>query len=172
MDGSSSAPAIQQLGILHLAACAALLVTVVVASGVLRLGLEGRLVTSATRCAVQLLVLCAYVLEPLFSRDSPWLILGYVFLIIWLASREASSRLKYSYVGLRSHFIVSFGCGAGSVILYATVLVLASRGPFFDRPRFAVPRDAGLLSSVRAVGRRELVNRPGSGSVLGEAVRA
>ena len=39
MDGSSSAPAIQQLGILHLAACAALLVTVVVASGVLRLGL-------------------------------------------------------------------------------------------------------------------------------------
>ena len=53
MDPAQDAhePAIAQLGVWHLVACAALLVVVVAASASLELGLESRLVVSALRCA-------------------------------------------------------------------------------------------------------------------------
>ena len=115
--------AIQQLGVTHLFACVLLLTVVIAASHALRLDLAGRLVVSASRCAVQLLILCAFVLEPLFGRNDPKLIVAYLSLIVALAAKEASSRLKYGYAGLRLHFAAAFACGAGSVILYAAVFV-------------------------------------------------
>ena len=117
--------AIQQLGLTHLFACALLLTVVIAASHFLQLDLAGRIVISASRCAVQLLILCAFVLEPLFGRNDPKLIVAYLSLIVALAAKEASSRLKYGYAGLRLHFAAAFACGAGSVILYAAVFVSA-----------------------------------------------
>ena len=70
--------AIQQLGITHLFACALLLTVVIAASHVLQLDLAGRIIVSASRCAVQLLILCAFVLEPLFGRNDPKLIVAYL----------------------------------------------------------------------------------------------
>ena len=115
--------AIQQLGVTHLFACVLLLIFVIAASHVLRLDFAGRIIISASRCAVQLLILCAFVLEPLFGRNDPKLIVAYLSLIVALAAKEASSRLKYGYAGLRLHFAAAFACGAGAVILYAAVFV-------------------------------------------------
>ena len=115
--------AIQSLGVTHLFACASLLIFVIAASHVLQLDLASRIVVSASRCAVQLLILCAFVLEPLFGRNDPRLIVAYLSLIVALAAKEASSRLKYGYAGLRLHFAAAFACGAGAVILYAAVFV-------------------------------------------------
>ncbi|KAH8045500.1 hypothetical protein JL722_14189 [Aureococcus anophagefferens] len=141
MDADLSKPAIAQLGFWHLVACGALLAVVVAASKTLELGLESRLVVSALRCAGQLMLLCAFVLEPLFERNSPPLIAAYLCLIVALASsREASSRLNYDYASVYYHFSVAFAVGAGSVIMYATCLVL-DLTPFYDA-KYLVPVSA------------------------------
>ena len=139
-------PAIAQLGVWHLVACAALLVVVVAASASLELGLESRLVVSALRCATQLMVLCAFVLEPLFQKNSPALICGYLCLIIALASREASARLTYAYEGVYAHFFLAFAVGAGCVIAYAASLVLALE-PFYDA-KYLIPVSGMVVGNV------------------------
>ena len=117
--------AIANLGASHLLACGLLLGVVVATSAYLRLGLAGRIVLSAARCAGQLLLLCGFILEPLFQRNSPPLVVGYLALIVALAAREASARLKYGYDGVGRDFFCAFCVGAGSVIVYAAVFVLA-----------------------------------------------
>ncbi|KAH8054571.1 hypothetical protein JL721_10455 [Aureococcus anophagefferens] len=146
MDADLSKPAIAQLGFWHLVACGALLAVVVAASKTLELGLESRLVVSALRCAGQLMLLCAFVLEPLFERNSPPLIAAYLCLIVALASREASSRLNYDYASVYYHFSVAFAVGAGSVILYATCLVL-DLTPFYDA-KYLVPVSGMVVGNV------------------------
>jgi putative ABC transport system permease protein len=146
MDADLSKPAIAQLGFWHLAACGALLAVVVAASKTLELGLESRLVVSALRCAGQLMLLCAFVLEPLFERNSPPLIAAYLCLIVALASREASSRLNYDYASVYYHFSVAFAVGAGSVIMYATCLVL-DLTPFYDA-KYLVPVSGMVVGNV------------------------
>ena len=138
--------AIQQLGVTHLFACVLLLIFVIAASHALRLDLAGRIVISASRCAVQLLILCAFVLEPLFGRNDPKLIVAYLSLIVALAAKEASSRLKYGYAGLRLHFAAAFACGAGSVILYAAVFVLALSPPW--DAKYVVPVSGMVVGNV------------------------
>ncbi|KAH8087656.1 hypothetical protein JL720_6974 [Aureococcus anophagefferens] len=146
MDADLSKPAIAQLGFWHLVACGALLAVVVAASKTLELGLESRLVVSALRCAGQLMLLCAFVLEPLFERNSPPLIAAYLCLIVALASREASSRLNYDYASVYYHFSVAFAVGAGSVIMYATCLVL-DLTPFYDA-KYIVPVSGMVVGNV------------------------
>ena len=138
--------AIQQLGLAHLFACALLLTVVIAASHFLQLDLAGRIIISASRCAVQLLILCAFVLEPLFGRNDPKLIVAYLSLIVALAAKEASSRLKYGYAGLRLHFAAAFACGAGSVILYAAVFVLALSPPW--DAKYVVPVSGMVVGNV------------------------
>jgi len=138
--------AIQQLGAGQLFACVLLLSVVITASHLLQLDLAGRIIISASRCAVQLLVLCAFVLEPLFGRNDPKLIVAYLSLIVALAAKEASSRLKYGYDGLRLHFAISFACGAGSVILYAAVFVLALSPPW--DAKYVVPVSGMVVGNV------------------------
>ncbi|KAJ1462463.1 hypothetical protein M885DRAFT_456134 [Pelagophyceae sp. CCMP2097] len=138
--------AVQNIDSRHLGLCASALLLVVLASRLLELGLERRIVVAALRCAVQLTVLCAFVLEPMFTRNSPWMILAYLGLIIVLASREASARLKYVYPGIRKDFCFAFAAGGGAVVVFAVGAVL-QLDPWWDA-MYAVPVSGMIIGNV------------------------
>ncbi|KAJ8603994.1 hypothetical protein CTAYLR_003377 [Chrysophaeum taylorii] len=132
---------VQDLGWGRLGACGLLLVVVIVLSYVMELELTRRLVVAASRCAAQLLLLCGFILEPMFTENRPAYIFPYLMVILVLASREAAGRVTYEYDGLGRHFATSFAVVCGSVILFA-VLVLNLK-PWFDA-HYLVPI-AGML---------------------------
>lgn len=43
------------------------------------------------------LTLLGYILRPIFTIDSPWLVLGYASFMVIVATLEAISRPQYSY---------------------------------------------------------------------------
>lgn len=137
VGSTSESMAIHDLGLGPLASCSLLLSIVVVVSRVVGLELEGRLIVSAVRCAVQLTLLCAFVLKPMFSKNLPVYVFPYLAAILLLAASEASSRLTYTYVGIRLHFLAAFAVGAGSVLAFAVVFVLRL-SPWWDA-QYLVP---------------------------------
>jgi len=136
---------IPDLSVGRLAVCASLLLVVASTSWYLELGLEGQLVVAASRCALQLTILCAFLLEPMFASNRPSFIFLYLFAIMMLASREASARLKYEYASVRSHFAASFAVGAGGVVAFAVAVVL-QLDPWWDA-RYLIPVAGTLLGN-------------------------
>lgn len=72
------------------------LVVIAFVSSSMRLELESAIVISTIRTFVQLSIL-AFILNPIFTRgvEEWWLVTGYCFLMILLASFEGSTRSKY-----------------------------------------------------------------------------
>ena len=136
---------IPDLSIGRLLLCGSALGIIIVISGHLELGLSRNLIISASRCALQLTILCAFVLEPMFSANRPDLIFGYLIAIMFLASREASARLRYDYFGVKLHFALSFLIGAGGVVAFAVALVL-QLDPWWDA-RYLIPVAGTLLGN-------------------------
>ncbi|KAH8064516.1 hypothetical protein JL722_1392 [Aureococcus anophagefferens] len=143
MDADLSKPAIAQLGFWHLVACGALLAVVVAASKTLELGLESRLVVSALlrgpahaalrlrpRAALRAQFAAAHRGLPVPHRRSP------------RGVEPAELRLR----GVYYHFSVAFAVGAGSVIMYATCLVL-DLTPFYDA-KYLVPVSGMVVGNV------------------------
>lgn len=133
---------ISALGEGRLALCAAFLVVVVMLSRLFSLEMEKRIVVAAVRCAIQLTVLCVFLLEPMFSHSRKEVIFPYLGLILVLAAREGSNRVVYAYEGLQRHFVAAFCCGAGCTVVFAVCVVL-SLDPWWN-PRYLVPI-AGML---------------------------
>lgn len=129
--------AIHDLGLGRLTACAILLLVVVAVSRIMGLQLEARLVVAASRCAVQLTVLCAFILKPMFTKNRPEYVFPYLGVILLLAAREASGRLTYVYERVRLHFLVAFATGAGGVVAFAVAAVLQLK-PWWDA-QYLVP---------------------------------
>ena len=75
---------------------AAPLVLIAFTSNLLRLDIESPIVVSTIRAFVQLSLL-AFILDPIFTRGVElwWLVVGYCFFMILLASYEGSTRSKY-----------------------------------------------------------------------------
>ena len=76
------------------------LVVISVISNILRLDIESAILISTIRTFVQLSIL-GFILDPIFTRgvDLWWLVVGYCFLMILLASFEGSTRSKYCVDG-------------------------------------------------------------------------
>jgi hypothetical protein len=72
------------------------LVLIACLSNIMRLDIASPIVVSTIRTFVQLSIL-SFILDPIFSRgvDLWWLVVGYCFLMILLASYEGSTRSKY-----------------------------------------------------------------------------
>lgn len=124
-----------QLGPIELGFSGLLMVVVVFVSAALDLHLEERIATSAVRCAVQLTILSAFILEPIFEQNSTAIVLPYVGAITLLAARESSSRLTYVYKNIRAHFVVGVSLGTGSVMAYACAVILRLR-PWWEARLF------------------------------------
>jgi ABC-type iron transport system FetAB permease component len=87
---------------------------------------SSRILISATRMSVQLVVMGLFVLTPLFAfaSTSPWRIASWITVVAILASREAKSRSKYTYNGqMRDCFLAIFG-GVGLTLAHLVAFVL------------------------------------------------
>jgi putative ABC transport system permease protein len=135
------------LSALDLSLSAGLVLLLAVLSFFLKLGLGRRLLLSATRMVVQLLLI-GMVLQALFATKTPWFIALISSVMLLAAGREVRSRLKrkirgfFGYgVGVGSMFVSSF-----SVTILALVVIL-QQDPWYE-PRYAIPILGMLLGNT------------------------
>lgn len=102
------------VSLVAVAATAATIVGVAAASMWMHLQLEAKVLAAAARCAVQLFVL-GFVLVPIFTSGSPAVVLGYLALMVVVASAEATRRTKYTTPNL-------FGLVLGSIAVAAAAM--------------------------------------------------
>jgi putative ABC transport system permease protein len=119
-----------------LAGAAALILLNAVLSLWLQLRLERRLAVAALRTTVQLLLL-GYVLVPIFSWRSPYLVLAMGMLMILLAARESVRRISRRYRGVQLNAFAALSLSATLTSILA-VTVLVGVDPWWQ-PRYLIP---------------------------------
>ena len=106
-------------------------------SNIMKLDIGSPIVVSTIRTFVQLYVL-SFILDPIFSRgvDQWWLVVGYCFLMILLASYEGSTRSKYYVDGQFWMVFFPMFINVVAVALFAFFVVIKPSprwGRFFRR---------------------------------------
>lgn len=89
----------------------------------LQLGLHAKLVISACRCVVQLLLL-GLILVPIFKANAWWLTVIYSLFMLLVAAAEAVSRAPWTYNGMMFHVLVSLGVAAGGSMSFGLRFVV------------------------------------------------
>ena len=104
--------------------------TILVTASLLRIlnlkAQSNRILSSATRMTVQLVVMGIFILSPLFKfvSNSSWKMAAWLTFVAALASREAVSRSKYTYKGqMLDCFVAIFG-GVGLTLAHLVTCVL------------------------------------------------
>ena len=143
LSSSTSTPYIEPSGIL----ISGLLVTA--ASLVIRLlglpHLSNRVIKSAARMAFQLLLAGSLILDFVFQRNHPMIVFSWIAMVFAIASKEASSKVKYKYDHMKRDCALSLVLGVGSVLFIALygIFKKTDYGTIWDA-RSAIPM-AGLL---------------------------
>jgi len=88
----------------------------------LGLDLESQIGIATMRTVVQLSIL-GYILEPVFSVDSPLPILGVVVFMLTVVAFEARGRLIYTYKGIERHIVLSTLLGVSFSVFVALAVV-------------------------------------------------
>ncbi|MCB2215487.1 ABC transporter permease [Desulfofustis glycolicus] len=135
------------LSAVDLALSGGLILLLAVLSFFLNLGLGRRLLISAARMTVQLLLI-GMVLQALFASKTPWFIMLISSVMLLAAGHEVRSRLKCKIKGL-----FGFGVGVGSMFVSSfsvtvlTLIVILQQDPWYD-PRYAIPILGMLLGNT------------------------
>ena len=112
---------------------------VVIAGGIsvaLRLGLVKSLAIAAVRCVAQLGMI-GLILKYIFTLQSPLLVIGWLLVMLFFASREVVRRSKHGYDGLRMDAFLTMSIAAitvGSIVTQAVIKVI----PWYD-PQYLIP---------------------------------
>ena len=102
----------------------------------LRLGLVKTLSWAAVRCVVQLGMI-GVVLKYIFDLNTPWLVLGWLLVMLFFASREVVRRSKRRYSGIRLDAFITMSVAAIVVGVIVTQAVIKVR-PWYD-PQYLIP---------------------------------
>ncbi len=133
------------LGPVELGLASLLLVAYGLVSVGLRLGLERRLAVAGLRASVQLVVL-GLVLVPVFALASPWPVVLWCGVMVVLAGREASARVRRSHPGMLGSSVLAMALGGGGTALFATAVVIDVE-PWWA-PRYLVPLVGMVLGNA------------------------
>jgi len=145
-DDSSSL----EISLLQLGLAALLIIINAAVSFYFHLGLHLMLFVAAVRMAMQLTVL-GYVLVPIITYNTWWLVLLFSGVMVVVASLEAVSCIRHTYRGLLQHTLLSLSSATGLVMTYCMLAVVQAR-PFYT-PRYFVPLVGMLLgNTVSGVG--------------------
>ena len=79
-----------KLGMVNMLFSSLLMLGVLLSSRLLKLEMEWKVLTAALRCTLQLGVLGSVILVPIFSADSPILVMAYLAFMLLVAAREVS----------------------------------------------------------------------------------
>ena len=128
--------------------CAAIFVLVLaLLSYMLNLKIGNRMVISAVRMTLQLLLI-GLILRQLFQNYTVWLVLGLALVMILIAGREVVGRQK-----IRTHGIFGYGVGVISMFISSftlavfTLLVIIQVEPWYT-PQYAIPLLGMLLGNT------------------------
>ncbi|MCA8962191.1 MAG: ABC transporter permease, partial [Planctomycetes bacterium] len=113
----------------------------------LRLGVAGSLWWSATRMAIQLL-LVGLILEKLFATRSPWWVALMAFVMLAIAGREVQARQKKRFARGGSYLI-----GTSSMMVSSFTITLFALNAVIDvdpwyTPQYAIPVLGMLLGNT------------------------
>ena len=111
----------------------------------LKLGVEGALLTAATRASAQLFILANVLLVPIFNAGNGWIVLCYLFLMILVAAREATVRPSYTYPSMFFDFWACILLAVSMVLTFAIVFVLRP-SPWFE-PQYLIPVGGMLIGN-------------------------
>lgn len=118
----------------------------------LDLKLESPIVVGTFRTFAQLSIL-GLILQPIFvwGEQKWWLVLGYTFLMVLIASYEAASRSKYYFKGMYSCVLISILSNIALVSMFAFGVIVRPT-PLWD-PQYVIPIVGMLLgNSISGVG--------------------
>lgn len=80
---------------------------------------------AAFRAALQLTFLGYCLLVPIFNAGSPFFVLAYLFFVLLIAAREASSRATFSYGdSLFIHCFAAIGGACSLILTYAIIFII------------------------------------------------
>jgi putative ABC transport system permease protein len=126
------------LGVVDLTIAAFLLILLALASFLLKLGLERRMLLAGSRMVIQLLLI-GQVLRLLFTNVNPWWIVCMSMVMLFVAAREVRDRQKRRLhgftgygIGMISMFVSSF-----SVTVFALIVMIQVH-PWYT-PQYAIP---------------------------------
>ncbi|KAL7574394.1 hypothetical protein ACA910_008490 [Epithemia clementina (nom. ined.)] len=100
------------------------------------------------RCALQLYVTGSILLTPLFRTQQPWIVVAWISFTTFLASREATSRLTYTYPLLRRHVATALVVALAIVLGAACGLGLVPLPSRSDAARTWIPLAGMLLGNA------------------------
>ena len=97
---------------------------------------------SSVRCVLQLSLLGA-LLYPIFSTDSPCLVLSYVYLFMLpLSSYETGARSPKRYPGMLKHSLLALGGGVS--LMGAMVLLIVAPRPWYNA-HYLIPLTGAII---------------------------
>ncbi len=112
---------------------------IVIASGIslaLQLGLTRSLAVAAARCMLQLGAI-GLILKKIFQINSPLLVMAWLALMLYMASREAVRRSRTKYKGIKLDALATMTFTSLAVGLIVTQIVIKVR-PWYD-PQYVIP---------------------------------
>ncbi|TDJ75708.1 MAG: iron export ABC transporter permease subunit FetB [Planctomycetota bacterium] len=119
-----------------LALAALLVLANAAASLALRLGLGRKLVTAGARAVIQLLLL-GYVLVLVFESDSPWIVIGLMLAMAFVAGVEAVRRTTRRVPGIYKSSLGVVMVSSMAITFYALFVILRVE-PWYA-PQYAIP---------------------------------
>lgn len=110
----------------------------------LDLGVEGSIIVGSIRAFVQLSFL-GVILRPIFDNDNVFLVVGYVFFMILIASFEANKRSKYTFEGQFIRVLGSLVINMCIVGLFAFAIIIRPK-PLYSA-QYVIPICGMLLGN-------------------------
>jgi putative ABC transport system permease protein len=110
----------------------------------LKLGNVRTLIVASTRCVVQLLLL-GLILSPVFLNNQVYVVMPYLLVMILFATREASVKPKFQYVGMKWHMLLAITISLTGSLLLITFGVLQP-DPWWDA-QVLIPVGGMMLGS-------------------------
>jgi putative ABC transport system permease protein len=126
------------LSVFDLSVAASLLILLSVASLLMNLGLERRMLLGGIRMIIQLLLI-GQVLRFLFANTNPWLIACMSLVMLSVAAREVSVRQKRQLRGFSGYWIGTVSMFVSSFsITFLALTVMIQVHPWYT-PQYAIP---------------------------------
>lgn len=131
----------------HIALTMTPLLVIAAFSWYLELGLESPILVGIARTSIQLTIL-SFILNPIFSWGVTlwWVVIGYILIMVLLATFESSSRSKYFFDGMFWYVLVVILMNVTWVSLFAFGIILQP-SPLWD-PQYVIPIVGMLLGNT------------------------
>jgi putative ABC transport system permease protein len=122
------------------------LLLIAIVSYHLNLGLEASILWGTARSFLQLSILSA-ILQPIFywGQDNAWVVLGYLFFMVLLASFEATSRSQYHFKNVFGYIFLAIALNVTLVSVFAFAIILQPK-PLWN-PQYVITIVGMLLGN-------------------------